>query len=68
MPLIDPVTQQVYMLMSGDVYERVKALFEDQSFDLSETCTAQSLAAGAGGWDDPEMDVYDSYDAPKPRP
>lgn len=62
MPVIDPVTQQVYMLMSGDVYERVKALFGDESFDLRDTYAAQSAAAGAAGWDDPEMDVYDTYD------
>ena len=68
MPLIDPVTQQVYMLMSGDVYERVKALFEDEAFDLRNTYAAQSAAAGAASWDDPEMDVYDAYDAHKPQP
>ena len=67
MPVIDPVTQKVYVLMAGDVFERFKALFDDEPWDISEADAAQSAAAGAAGWDDPEMDVYDHYDSHKPR-
>ncbi len=68
MPVIDPVTQKVYVLMAGDVFDRFKALFDDEPFDLRETYAAQSATAGVAGWDDPEMDVYDHYDAHKPHP
>lgn len=68
MPVIDPVTQKVYVLLAGDIFERFKALFDDEPFDVRDTYAAQSAAAGAAGWDDPEMDVYDNYDAHKPRP
>ena len=67
MPVIDPVTHKVYVLLAGDVFERFKALLEDEPFELGEAYAAQSATAGAAGWDDPEMDVYDNYDAHKPQ-
>ena len=68
MPVIDPVTQKVYVLLASDIFDRFKALLDDEPFDVRDTYAAQSAAAGAAGWDDPEMDVYDNYDAHKPRP
>ena len=62
-PVVDPVTNAVYFLVPGDLFERLKALFDDEPFDIRETYAAQSAAAG---WDDPEMDVYNDYDANKP--
>ena len=39
----------------------------NKAFDISETYDAQSSVAGSSGWDDVEIDVYDSYDAHKSR-
>ena len=65
--VVDPVTNAVYFLVAGDVFERFRALFDDEPFDVRETYAAQSAVAGKAGWDDPEMAVYDDYDANKPR-
>ena len=64
----DDQTHQQYVLVPLSVYQRVAALLVDEPFDVTETYAAQSAAAGASGWDDPEMDVYDNYDANKPTP
>ena len=66
--VIDPETNAVYFLISSDLFDRLRPLFDDESFDIRETYAAQSEVAGKSGWDDPEMDVYDNYDANKPQP
>ena len=58
----DEQTHVHYVLLPLDVYERVRAVFNDSTVDISETYPAQSRVAGAAGWDDPEMAVYDNYD------
>jgi hypothetical protein len=35
---------------------------EGEGFRLPETYPAQERAAGAAGWDDPELNEYDEYD------
>ncbi len=65
--LEDEQTRAQYVLLPLAVYQRVYSLFADNSFDVSDTYAAQSAAAGAAGWDDPEMDVYDDYDAHRPK-
>ena len=57
--VVDPVTKAIYFLVAGDVYERFRALFDDEPFDIVETYANQSAAAGRTGWDDPKMAVYD---------
>lgn len=59
----DEQTRMEYVLMPLAIYRRLAALFGDDRFDVTDTYAAQSAAAGASGWDDPEMDVYDDYDA-----
>lgn len=46
-----------------NIYQRVRAIFGDESFDVADSYAAQSAVAGSAGWDDPEMDVYDDYDS-----
>jgi hypothetical protein len=65
--VVDPVSNAVYFLVAGDMFERFRALFDDEPFDIRETYAIQSAVAGCTGWDDPEMAVYDNYDAPKPK-
>ena len=58
--VVDPKTQRVYVLISADIFERLKPLLGDD-FDILDTYAAQSTVAGAAGWDDPEMDIYNDY-------
>lgn len=67
-PVVDPETNAVYFLVPSDLFERLRNLFDDEPFDVRETYAAQSEVAGKAGWDDPEMDVYNDYDAHKPQP
>ena len=61
MRLVNPDTQQVYVLLEAEVFERVKALLSDDGFDVRDTYAAQD-AALAKVWDDPELDAYADYD------
>ncbi len=67
MPVLDPVDQKVYFLVAGDLFERFRALFHDDTFDVRETYEAQD-AALAKVWDDPALDDYNDYERNKPRP
>jgi hypothetical protein len=58
----DDQTHLQYVLLPLEIYERLRAIFDDSTFEIAETYSAQSRVAGAAGWDDPEMDVYDQYD------
>jgi hypothetical protein len=62
--VLHPETQKVYVLIAGDIYERLRQLFDDR-FDIRETYAAQDEAL-AKVWDDPELDVYNDYEAHKP--
>ncbi len=59
--VVDPRTNQVYVLISMGTYEKVKASFEADS-DLSDTYAAQRESAMRAGWEDPAMDDYNNYD------
>lgn len=67
MPVVDPATNATYFLISQELFERLQPLLTDESFDVTDTYAAQSKVAGSAGWDDPEMDVYDDYDANRPN-
>jgi hypothetical protein len=67
MPIFDPVDQKIYFLVSGEMFERVRALFDQDSFDISETYAAQDSAL-AKVWDDPALDVYNDLDFNKSNP
>jgi hypothetical protein len=58
--LIDPETRKTYVLVSEEVYERIKGLLGDD-FHPSEAYPAIDRAFAAG-WDDPKMDDYDRYE------
>jgi hypothetical protein len=61
--LIDPDTEQVYVLVRAEVYERLKRLVYDDSPPTDEEKRRQLAESGKrAGWDDPEMDIYDDYD------
>jgi hypothetical protein len=61
--LTDPETQQEYVLLRADVYERLKRLVYDDSPPTDEEKRRQLAESGKrAGWDDPKMAVYDNYD------
>lgn len=61
--LIDEISRESFVLPPLAQYDRVKALVSADEFDVRETNAAQSAALGAAGWDDPELDIYNDYDA-----
>lgn len=58
--LTDPFTNKIYVLMSEEVFEKVKHALA-QELQTSDAYAAIDRAF-APGWDDPKMDDYDRYD------
>lgn len=61
--LVDDLSHAKYVLLPADQFERVKALLSADEFDLRSTYLAQEQALASAGWDDPELDDYNDYDA-----
>jgi hypothetical protein len=62
--LVDVTTNEQYVIMRAEQFENLKALFVDgEEFDPRELYPLMARSAAAAGWDDPEMDVYNDYDA-----
>jgi len=66
--LVDAATNVHYVIMRADQYERVKALFEEEEFNPRELYPLVEESFRKAGWDDPEMDLYNDYDAHRPQP
>jgi hypothetical protein len=49
------------------LYERFRALFETDDFDIRETYAAQDAASDAA-WSHPDAAAYDNYDAHRNQP
>ena len=60
--VVDPVTQKVYVIVSGDLFDRLRPLFDEGEFDIRETYGAQQ-AALTNVWEDPELDAYNDCDS-----
>ncbi|HEX7447080.1 MAG TPA: hypothetical protein VF306_06020 [Pirellulales bacterium] len=58
----DPSQQSTYVLLRAEVYERFKALFEDDPVTEPERLFQLRQFGQRAGWDDPEMDIYDGLD------
>jgi hypothetical protein len=61
MTLIDPRSNQVYVLLRAEVYQQVRSLLDDD-FKPEDAFQAQMESAAAAGWDDPALDVYNALD------
>lgn len=59
----DPRTRKTYVLVSAEVFERIRALVGDADYALADTYRAQVDSAMEAGWNDPAMDEYNDYDA-----
>ena len=64
--IVDEVSQARFVLLPAEQFDRIKALLTTDEFDVRETYAAQSAALAAAGWDDPELDIYNDYDAYRP--
>ncbi|HVA51002.1 MAG TPA: hypothetical protein VNH11_31975 [Pirellulales bacterium] len=63
--LVDPKTSAAFVLLSAEQYEKVRALLDDDDFDISEAYPLMDEVARSEGWDDPEMDIYNQFREPK---
>ena len=52
-----------YVILSGEQYRQMQALLEPARLTLDEQREQLRAAGLRAGWDDPEMDAYDNYDA-----
>jgi hypothetical protein len=68
-PVVDPASQKVYFIIAGELFDRLRPLFDEDEFDIRETYAAQFAALNTPEcWDAPGMELYDNYDAHKPKP
>jgi len=51
--VVDPSDESVYVLLTDAQYQRVRALVETDTFDISETYGAQDEFAAKAGWERP---------------
>jgi hypothetical protein len=65
--LVDAATNEHYVIMRADQYERAKALFEEDESHPRAVYPFVEQSFGKAGWDQPEMDVYNDYDAHRPK-
>ena len=63
--LVDPDTQESFVLVRADVYEQLKGLL-GEDFQPSVAYPAVDRAFSEG-WNDPKMDDYDRYEEEKAR-
>jgi hypothetical protein len=62
--IVDAKTNASYVVIRAEQYESLAALLADgENFDPREMYPLIARSAAAAGWDDPEMDVYNDYDA-----
>ena len=60
--VVDTESQSKYVLISVEDYQRVRALFETDDFDISDTYVLQDNVAEEA-WSHPDDAAYDDYDA-----
>ncbi len=61
--VVDDQTAQHYVVMTADLYARVRRLlFDDSEWTDEELRMQLARSAKGNGWDEPGMDLYDRYD------
>jgi hypothetical protein len=65
----DEQTHLKYVMIPVETFQKVQALFyDDGEFDPSEAYPLlDQTFGGPEGWDAPGMEVYDDYDAHRPK-
>lgn len=64
--LIDPQTNESYVLMKEETYKRLSAVFDGDGFSREEKLALLAEAGKRAGWDSPEMDEYDEHYGNRP--
>jgi hypothetical protein len=59
---VNPATGKHYIVVSEDLYERLKPLFEHVPLSAVEQQFQLKQVGTRAGWDEPKMDAYDDYD------
>ncbi len=67
MRAIDPQTQETYVLVKSEIYERLQGLLTEEEEWQKAAYLATMKIFGRDGWDDPAMDVYNELD-PRRQP
>jgi hypothetical protein len=57
--IVDQETHERYMLLRADVFDRMRVLVAGGSMSIKEQRSLLEHAGRRGGWDDPEMGIYD---------
>lgn len=57
-----PAQNATFVLLRADVYERFRALFEEDPVTEKERLFQLEQFGKRAGWDDPAMDMYDDLD------
>jgi hypothetical protein len=60
--VIDPATQQTYVLLSADAYQKVQALIYDDGEPNLDEFMALAHDAFADDWNAPGMEAYDQLE------
>ena len=60
--LVGTTTDESYVIMRAEVYERLRVLGDD--FDIRDAYPLMDQVAARQGWDDPAMDIYNEYQPP----
>lgn len=64
--VVDPATNQTYVLLHEATYQRLQTLlYDDSALEIREAYPLMDDAAAKAGWSDPAMDVYNDLAPPK---
>lgn len=64
--VVDPARSATFVLITSEVYERIKSLFEEVPVAPEERLYQLQQFGRRAGWDDPEMDIYGDLDPRQP--
>ena len=62
--VVDDKRHTIYVLLPADTYQRIRPLFEPDTFKLPDSYRLQEAVALAEGWNAPPMSDYDALGAP----
>jgi hypothetical protein len=58
---VDPDTKAEYVLVPADLYERIRAVFEEDSLDMRQVAKMVEQAMCEDDADDPFLESYQKY-------
>ena len=58
---LDPETKQEYVLVRADVYEHMKAVFDEDGLDMHQVAVLVEQAMREEDADDPSLESYQKY-------